>query len=111
MKKNYLPILLFLSGTLAAGLSSAASADYIPNIDRTCSNCSRRYLDSLNVYARPVIRVNQVGFRPADAHKYAFVADTKATTFDVIDASSGKSVRNGSEEHTSELQSPDHLVC
>src|SRR5574344_2129905 len=95
MKKNYLPILLFLSGTLAAGLSSAASADYIPNIDRTCSNCSRRYLDSLNVYARPAIRVNQVGFRPADAHKYAFVADTKATTFDVIDASSGKSVWNG----------------
>jgi hypothetical protein len=95
MKKNYLPILLFLSGTLAAGLSFAASADYIPNIDRTCSNCSRRYLDSLNVYARPAIRVNQVGFRPADAHKYAFVADTKATTFDVINASSGKSVWNG----------------
>ena len=39
--------------------------------------------------------MNQVGFRPADAHKYAFVADTKSTTFDVIDASSGKSVWNG----------------
>ncbi|MDY3921214.1 MAG: glycoside hydrolase family 9 protein [Hallerella porci] len=70
--------------------------DRIPNIDFTCDTCSRRYLDSLNVYDRPVIRVNQVGFRPADAHKYAFVAEPKATTFKVIDASSGNSVYEGS---------------
>ncbi len=65
--------------------------DRIPNIDFTCDTCSRRYLDSLNVYDRPTIRVNQVGFRPADNHKFAFVADPSATTFKVINASSGTS--------------------
>lgn len=69
--------------------------DRIPNIDFTCDTCSRRYLDSLNVYDRPVIRVNQVGFRPADNHKFAFVADPGATTFKVIDASSGASAWEG----------------
>ena len=70
--------------------------DRIPNIDFTCDTCGRRYLDSLNVYDRPVIRVNQVGFRPADNHKFAFVADPGATTFKVVDASSGASAWEGS---------------
>lgn len=68
----------------------------IPNIDFTCDTCSRRYLDSLNVYDRPVIRANQIGFRPADNHKFAFVAEPSAQTFKVIDASSGLSAWEGS---------------
>lgn len=66
----------------------------LPNIDRTCKNCERRYLDSLNVYNRRPIRLNQSGFRPQD-YKYAYVADTKEKTFKVIDANSGKEVPGG----------------
>jgi hypothetical protein len=80
--------LIFLLLTLAAVLFAD---DRIPNIDFTCDTCSRRYLDSLNVYDRPVIRVNQIGFRPSDNHKFAVVADPTATTFKVVDASSGAS--------------------
>ena len=70
--------------------------DRIPQIDFTCDTCSRRFLDSLNVYDRPVIRVNQIGFRPSDAHKHAFVANPTASTFKVIDASNGIAVAEGS---------------
>lgn len=66
----------------------------LPNIDRTCKNCERRYLDSLNVYNRRPIRLNQSGFRPQD-YKYAYVADAKEKTFKVIDANSGKEVPGG----------------
>lgn len=66
----------------------------LPNIDRTCTTCSRRYLDSLNVYNRRPIRMNQSGFRPQD-YKYAYVADPKEMTFKVIDANSGKEVPGG----------------
>ena len=88
-----MPRILFLLFILAASLFAD---DRIPNIDFTCDTCSRRYLDSLNVYARPVIRVNQIGFRPADNHKFAFVAEPSATTFKVVDASSGASAWEGS---------------
>jgi len=70
------------------------AAAQLPNIDRTCTTCSRRYLDSLNVYNRRPIRINQSGFRPQD-YKYAYVADTKEKTFKVIDANSGKEVPGG----------------
>ena len=70
------------------------AAAQLPNIDRTCSTCSRRYLDSLNVFDRRPIRINQSGFRPQD-YKYAYVADTKEKTFKVIDANSGKEVPGG----------------
>ena len=66
----------------------------LPNIDRTCTTCSRRYLDSLNVYNRRPIRMNQAGFRPQD-YKYAYVADPVEKTFKVIDANSGKEVPGG----------------
>jgi len=69
-------------------------AGELPNIDRTCKTCSRRYLDSLNAYNRRPIRINQSGFRPQD-YKYAYVADTKEKTFKVIDANSGKEVPGG----------------
>ncbi|MCK9182569.1 MAG: glycoside hydrolase family 9 protein, partial [Fibrobacteraceae bacterium] len=88
--------LFLLAEALFGGSAFAASVDYIPNIDNTCDTCTRRHLDSLNVYARPVIRVNQIGFRPMDSHKSAYVADPKVTTFKVIDASSGTSVTEGS---------------
>ena len=74
--------------------AAAAVRESLPNIDRTCTNCSRRYLDSLNVYDRRPIRLNQAGFRPQD-YKYAYVADTKEKTFKVIDANSGKEVPGG----------------
>jgi len=70
------------------------AAAQLPNIDRTCTTCSRRYLDSLNVFDRRPIRINQSGFRPQD-YKYAYVADTKEKTFKVIDANSGKEVPGG----------------
>lgn len=61
----------------------------LPDLDRTCKNCDRRYLDSMNVFHRRPIRVNQAGFRPQDP-KYAYVADKPAgTKFSVIDANSG----------------------
>ena len=74
--------------------AAAIEAAELPKIDRTCIDCDRRYLDSINVYHRRPIRVNQVGFRPQD-NKYAYVADTKETTFKVIDANTGKEVPGG----------------
>ena len=72
-----------------------AMAD-LPAIDRTDKVSSRRYLDSLNVYNRRPIRVNQSGFRPQDLHKYAYAADySEGTTFKVIDANSGLSAYEG----------------
>lgn len=67
----------------------------LPTLDRTCQNCSRRYLDSLNAYNRRPIRLNQSGFRPQD-YKYAYVADPAVQTFKVIDASSGAEAWSGS---------------
>ena len=47
-----------------------AVASEFPNLDRTDKVHSRRYLDSLNAFARRPIRINQSGFRPQD-YKYA----------------------------------------
>ena len=85
--------LLSVVSLLAMFCMDYAEAE-LPNIDRTCTNCSRRYLDSLNVYNRRPIRMNQSGFRPQD-YKYAYVADPKEMTFKVIDANSGKEVPGG----------------
>ncbi len=71
-----------------------AMAD-LPNLDRTDKVHSRRYLDSLNVYNRRPIRLNQSGFRPQD-YKYAYVANPKDTKFSVIDANSGAEAWSGS---------------
>lgn len=72
-----------------------AMASELPNLDRTDKVHSRRYLDSLNAFARRPIRINQSGFRPQD-YKYAYVADPKATKFQVIDANSGAEAWSGS---------------
>ena len=72
-----------------------AVASEFPNLDRTDKVHSRRYLDSLNAFARRPIRINQSGFRPQD-YKYAYVADPKATKFQVIDANSGAEAWSGS---------------
>ncbi|WP_295051941.1 glycoside hydrolase family 9 protein [uncultured Fibrobacter sp.] len=85
--------LLSIVSLLAMFCMDYAEAE-LPNIDRTCTTCSRRYLDSLNVYNRRPIRMNQSGFRPQD-YKYAYVADPKEMTFKVIDANSGKEVPGG----------------
>lgn len=87
MKKWYLFLIVFLLFT--------DSVLAMPAIDRTCEDCSRRYLDSMNVHNRRPIRLNQSGFRPQD-YKYAYVADAKAKTFKVLDASSGAEAWSGS---------------
>ena len=72
-----------------------AVARDLPNLDRTDKVSDRKYLDSINVYHRRSIRVNQGGFRPQD-YKYAYVADPKDTKFKVIDANSGAEAWSGS---------------
>ena len=72
-----------------------AVADALPDLDRTDKVHSRKYLDSINVYHRRPIRVNQSGFRPQD-YKYAYVADPSDTKFKVIDANSGAEAWSGS---------------
>lgn len=86
----------FLAAAFALGMflvDNAMAAD-LPAIDRTDKVSPRRYLDSLNVYNRRPIRINQSGFRPQD-YKYAYVADPSEMTFKVIDASTGKEVSGG----------------
>ena len=84
--KKFLFLAIFF-GAVCSEVFGAGNA--LPEIDRTCKTCERRYLDSLNVYNRRPIRVNQSGFRPQDP-KYAYVADIPAgSKFSVIDANSG----------------------
>lgn len=90
--KNTLKIFCLI-GALFAGNALADMG--LPNLDRTDKIHSRRYLDSINVYNRRPIRLNQSGFRPQD-YKYAYVADTKEKNFRVIDANSGAEAWSGS---------------
>ena len=94
LSMNKLISIISLLALLCIDQVAAAGRESLPNIDRTCTSCSRRYLDSLNVYDRRPIRINQSGFRPQD-YKYAYVADPKERTFKVIDANSGKEVPGG----------------
>lgn len=89
----YLKKLLLASFVLGELFCVQAMAQ-LPVLDRTCKTCTRSYLDSVNVFHRRPIRVNQSGFRPQD-YKYAYVADPAATTFKVIDANTGKEVSGG----------------
>ncbi len=89
---------VFVSVILGLLLTEFAAAQ-LPAIDRTDKVSDRRYLDSLNVYNRRPIRVNQSGFRPQD-NKYAYVADPAATSFKVVDANTGKEVEAGNNTLT-----------
>jgi len=91
MNKLIRTALLF--GLTLAGMASADLG--LPNLDRTDKVHDRRYLDSMNVYNRRPIRVNQSGFRPQD-YKYAYVADTQEKKFSVIDAKTGAEAWSGS---------------
>lgn len=73
---------------------SAAATSALPNLDRTCKACTRIHNDSVNVFNRRPIRLNQSGFKP-EHYKYAYVADPTEKTFKVIDANSGKEVPGG----------------
>jgi len=73
--------------------TKAWASDY--SLDNTCKNCSRREMDSLNVFKRRPIRVNQAGFRPQDTKK-ALVANAKLTTWKLLDIESGKEAMSGS---------------
>ena len=88
MKKSIFAAVMF-----GLFLVDQAMAD-LPIIDRTDKVHERRYLDSLNVYNRRPIRINQSGFRPQD-YKYAYVADPTEMTFKVIDANTGREVSGG----------------
>ncbi|MCQ2098394.1 MAG: glycoside hydrolase family 9 protein [Fibrobacter sp.] len=80
---------------ILGALAGIASADMgLPNLDRTDKTHERRYLDSINVYQRRPIRLNQSGFRPQD-YKYAYVADPKVKNFSVIDANTGAEAWSG----------------
>lgn len=88
--KSLLKVVLLL-GVL---ISSAMADMGLPNLDRTDKIHSRRYLDSINVYNRRPIRLNQSGFRPQD-YKYAYVADAKVKNFSVINANTGAEAWSG----------------
>lgn len=79
---------------LSLAFFDLALARDLPNLDRTDKVSDRRYLDSLNVYNRRPIRVNQSGFRPQDP-KYAYVSNPTVSKFTVIDANSGKEAWSG----------------
>ena len=95
---------MYLKKLLAAAfvlgdLFAVQAMAQLPEIDRTCKNCERRYLDSLNVFNRRPVRVNQAGFRPQD-NKYAYVADPTAMTFKVINADTRNEVDVGNNTLT-----------
>ncbi|HLP40219.1 MAG TPA: glycoside hydrolase family 9 protein, partial [Fibrobacteria bacterium] len=75
---------------LAAPFPASAQVE----VDRTCATCSRKKNDSLNLQIRK-IRLNQVGYRPQDPHKAAFVADPSTTTFAIQELSSGRVAHTG----------------
>ena len=83
---------IFLLSLFCIEHSLAANTHSLPNLDRTCKTCTRIHNDSVNVFNRRAIRLNQSGFKP-NHYKYAYVADPTETTFKVIDANSGKEVR------------------
>lgn len=92
MMKKMLGLFVLLASLFAV----EATADMgLPNLDRTDKDHERRYLDSINVYNRRPIRLNQSGFRPQD-YKYAYVADPTVKNFSVIDANSGAEAWSGS---------------
>lgn len=91
MMKKMLGLFVLLTSLFAG----EAFADMgLPNLDRTDKTHERRYLDSINVYNRRPIRLNQSGFRPQD-YKYAYVADATEKKFYVIDANSGAEAWSG----------------
>ncbi len=81
ISKRFLTTLLCLSGWSSSAL--AQTPDY--SIDQTCIACSRRTNDSINVFHRRKIRVNQVGYLPEESKKFAMVASLDTSGFHVID--------------------------
>lgn len=79
---------------LALHLSACAAVAAL-SIDNTCTTCSRRLLDSLNVHQVRAVRVNQVGYRPRDSRKFAFVANPSTDQFTVVDAADGSTAYRG----------------
>ena len=92
MKKLISAILLL--SLFCVEQSLAANKHSLPDLDRTCKTCTRLHNDSVNVFNRRVIRLNQSGYKP-EHYKYAYVADPTEKTFKVIDANSGKEVPGG----------------
>jgi len=86
LKATVVLLLLFI-------VFEAQASDY--SLDNTCNSCSRRENDSLNVFKRRPIRVNQAGFRPQDPKK-ALVADPAVQIWRLINVESGQEALSGS---------------
>lgn len=65
--------------------NSAAQNSRI-NIENSCATCSRKENDSINVYHRRAIRINQAGYLPNERKKSAFVASSSGGEFSIIDS-------------------------
>lgn len=94
-------VLLFVFG------AELWAADF--SIDNTCKTCSRREMDSLNVFQRRPIRVNQVGFRPQDPKK-ALVADPTVMVWRLLNIETGQEAASGSLDRVGEVPKPGFWV-
>jgi hypothetical protein len=86
---NSVPVLLLLFSALPSVAAPNADID----IGHACAACSRRVNDSINIFHRRSIRVNQAGYLPDGPGKTAYAASSGGP-FHVID-SSGRTVRTG----------------
>lgn len=84
-----IPALLLLLSTIPfSAIPFAAARNTDIDIDNSCSACSRRTNDSINVFHRRSIRVNQAGYLPDEPGKTAYSASTGGS-FHVIDSAGG----------------------
>ncbi len=95
------PILLLLF----SALPSAAAGNADITIDLTCTACSRRVNDSINVFHRRPIRVNQAGYLPDGPGKTAYCA-SNGGSFQVIDAADS-TVLTGELRKAGDYPTPD----
>jgi hypothetical protein len=77
---------------LIMSLSAAHGADL--EIDHTCASCPPRVNDSLIVFHRRAIRVNQVGYLPDKARKVAFAATPAGGDYHIL-SETGQTVYTG----------------
>ncbi|MEO7778687.1 MAG: cellulase N-terminal Ig-like domain-containing protein, partial [Fibrobacteria bacterium] len=75
-------------------ISISAPRGAVSEIDRTCTTCPPRVNDSLNVFHRRPIRVNQVGYLPDKTRKIGFVAAAAGGEYHIV-AENGETVFYG----------------
>jgi|GEM_PF-4715623 len=72
MKSFLLTLALFSTIISARSLQTVSALD------------AERHIDSMHVFARPALRVDQLGYRPADPAKWAWAANTSSTDWQVL---------------------------